>query len=124
MGIAGAALMAVVLCSAGLPAHAEEIPVGVPYGTTIGELKADAPAQCLVVQTGDYTFQKMMAELGDTAVVVQDIGDGTRLCHIPASLTIRSTPPARRKYTIHCCRYWQVQLWTTRLRYWRKQTWN
>ncbi|MCI8945959.1 MAG: VanW family protein [Lachnospiraceae bacterium] len=83
MGIAGAALMAVVLCSAGLPAHAEEIPVGVPYGTTIGELKADAPAQCLVVQTGDYTFQKMMAELGDTAVVVQDIGDGTRLCHIP-----------------------------------------
>ena len=46
MGIAGAALMAVVLCSAGLPAHAEEIPVGVPYGTTIGELKADAPAQC------------------------------------------------------------------------------
>lgn len=83
MGIAGAALMAVVLCSAGLPAHAEAIPVGVPYGTTIGELKADAPAQCLVVQTGDYTFQKMMAELGDTAVVVQDIGDGTRLCHIP-----------------------------------------
>ncbi len=84
-GVAGAALLAALLCIPALPAQAEEVPVpyGVPYGTTIGELKADAPAQCLVVATGSYTFQKSMAELGETAVVVQDNGDGTRLCHIP-----------------------------------------
>lgn len=81
--LAAAALSMALLCGMGMSVCAQEVPVGVPYGTTIAELKADAPAQSLVVKVQDYTFAKMMAELGETAVVVQDNGDGTRLCHIP-----------------------------------------
>lgn len=80
---AAAALLTALLCSMPLTAHAEEVPIGVPYAATIGELKAAAPAQRLIVEVQGYTFEKMMAELGETAVVVQDNGDGTRLCHIP-----------------------------------------
>lgn len=80
---AATALLTALLCSMPLTAHAEEVPYGVPYGTTIGELKAAIPAQRLIIKVQGYTFEKMMAELGETAVVVQDNGDGTRLCHIP-----------------------------------------
>lgn len=54
-----------------------------PYAATVAALKADAPGQKLIVKARGCTFEKTMAELGEIGVVVQDNGDGTRLCHIP-----------------------------------------
>lgn len=62
---------------------AQALQPGVPYAATVAALKADAPGQKLIVKAQGCTFEKTMAELGGICVVVQDNGDGTRLCHIP-----------------------------------------
>lgn len=77
-----AALAMVLIWNMGLTAYAEEA-AGIPYSTTIAALKADAPGQRLIVAVQDAAFETTMAELGETAVAVQDNADGSRLCHIP-----------------------------------------
>ncbi|MBO5093435.1 MAG: VanW family protein, partial [Lachnospiraceae bacterium] len=71
--------------NAGLEEGAQigQLQAGVPYVSTIAALRADTPGQKLVVKAQGYTFEKTMAELGGICVIVQDNGDGTRLCHIP-----------------------------------------
>lgn len=78
-GVVAAVLLLLFTWGAGITAYAQAL----PYVATVGALKADVPAQRLVIKVGENEFARTMAEFSAMEVVVQDNEDGSRLCHIP-----------------------------------------